>query len=228
MNPSVVGCLTEQSYVIEVNSKDEASQMIQCPKTIQWLAEQAAALGLMDTKIYYPQCPKPFLVPASFARGWSQSVEPLNQELAAVVQKLGISAEVPTMAKPVINSAIDFDWNAVMAGENPTYISEHKNQSNLFVSASAVAALSNKPPSELLSDTAHTLNDPDELIYRCKTVIADGAIHAYSYDGWRWYVDEMGDWDRKRMHFVSNVWNISYLSRSCWLEEILSAIPVCV
>ena len=227
MNPSVVGCLTDQSYVIEVDSKDEASQMIQCPKTIQWLAEQAAALGLMDTKIYYPKCPKPFLVPASFARGWSQSVEPLNQELAAVVQKFGISAEVPTMAKPVINSAIDFDWNAVMAGENPTYISQMKTQANLYVNAAVVSAQSNKPPSDLLNDTAHTLNDPDELIARCQYVINDGVIHAYSYEGWRWY-NENDEWVRHRINLVSNVWNIQYLSRPCWMEEVLFAERVCV
>lgn len=216
--------LSEESYCIYAPSYESAVLMVNESKSIQALAASAVALGKLETKVFYPGCneKEAFLVPASFAR--CQTQEP-SKEVIESARILDTSLQRPSTSEPIIKSAIDFDWNAVMSGENPTYISQMKTQANLFVSPAAVAAQSDKPPSDLLSDTAHSLNYEHELLYRCRTVVADGNIHQYEYEGLRWF-NEDGIWTRKRMNFVSNVWNIEYLNRHCWMEEVLSAVPV--
>lgn len=205
------GCqlgISDESFCIHAPSFEVAKELKD--NSLQWLALQALALGVRDTKVYFSDGEKPYQIPARFA------VEQVSSNFVKPVKPI---------ATPIIKSAVDFDWNAVMQGENPTYISQMKTQANLFVSAAAIAAQSDKPPSDLLSDTAHSLNYEDELLYRCRTVVADGAINQYSYEGLRWF-NEDGMWIRKRMNFVSNVWSIEYLNRPCWMEEVLYAEPV--
>lgn len=227
MMSQLVGCelkIAEDSYCIHAPSYDAALEMVKCDRSVRVLGADALALGKKETRIFWDGCQEgnEFVVPALFARdNRAMQQDPLSEGLERAMQILEDSG-FPNIAQPIIRSATDFDWTAVMSGENPTYISQMKTQANLFVSAAAVAAQSDKPPSDLLSDTAHSLNYEDELLFRCKTVIADGSINQYQYEGLRWFNDD-GTWIRRRMNFVSNVWNIEYLNRPCWMEEVLFA-----
>lgn len=126
----------------------------------------------------------------------------------------------------IIRSATDLDWNAIINGENPVYISQMEDQHNLFINTAAVSAQSGKPPKEFLAATAHALNSEEELQNRCKFLLRDGSMTEYDYRALRWYRDpESGIWVRKHMDFISNFWKIDYLGQPCWMVEVLEAAP---
>lgn len=136
----------------------------------------------------------------------------------------GISRKQPA---PVVRSRVELDWTAIQQGSNPVYISQMRDQHNLYLNAAAVSAQSEKPPAEFLSATAHTLNFEDELLERCEHLGQNGQLIEYTYQALRWFRDPDSQlMIRRRMQFVSSFYRVHYLGQDCWLGEVLSAAPL--
>lgn len=133
-----------------------------------------------------------------------------------------------TPTKPLMRSVIvaglELDFNAIYESQNPIYITQISDQTNLFANKAALAA-QGKKPKEFLGQSACALNDEEELALRCSLIYKDGSLTEYQYSALRWFSDpETGFWRRKRMNFTSNFRRIEYLGELCWLGEVLEAV----
>lgn len=128
--------------------------------------------------------------------------------------------EVPALVIP----ELDVDLNAIYTDLRPVYITQISNQKVLFANIAALRA-QNKTPEEFLGESAFALNDPEELMER-DLRISEASLNEYSYQGFRWYKTEEGQWLLCRMDFVSNFRKINFLGIECRLGMVLSASPV--
>lgn len=84
--------ISEESFCIHAPSFEAARQLKD--NSLQWLALQALALGVKDTKVYFSEVDKPYQIPATFAAGEyirmqePPNQKPLNQELSEVARNL--------------------------------------------------------------------------------------------------------------------------------------------
>jgi hypothetical protein len=195
---------------------------------VQQLAKRAMDAQAKDVLIFFPDCPRPWQIPADMALETDDGRPLITDKTfaAKLNQAIDSQQEDSKMPRGIITKA-EFDWNALASGINPVYISTMKEQDNLYVNAAVIQAQSGKPAKSLLNDTAHSLNSDEELQNRCSYVARGENLIEYQYEALRWFKDSQTQiWIRRGMTFTSNIWGIEYLGEPCWIEEVLDAVPL--
>ncbi|MCD8488278.1 MAG: hypothetical protein LRZ84_16470 [Desertifilum sp.] len=200
-------CISPQGMVILAPSKWVADNFVE--QWIDLLTQTAKVWGEISIRWGEGKRDR-FRVPAALASNSSENP----------VEELAVSFDFNI-------SELEFDLNEAYKSKNPVYITDLQTQSVLFANPAALAAQSKSAP-QFIGESAHLLNDPDELYQRdCWLTETGGTkrLEDYEYQAFRWFLDpDTGLWRRKRMEFVSNFKVVRFLGSLCRMGMVLQAV----
>jgi|SRR5579883_196981 len=215
--------------ILKINPPDQEAADYLLDVWLENLANSAAKIGgtvEIDWGGEFSYCITPSMKTQSFSRN---NAHQSRGDFMTGNQSPNNPSSDPNLLLIIPEPEIDQSW--ITEDSKPTYINRIFDQENLYANPAALAAQGQKP--KFIGMTAYSLNDPDELEYRCNLLSNGEVLREYEYQAWRWYFDEDANrWRLKRMYFVSNFRRLDGINlgkhlqirgESLWLGQVLRA-----